>query len=163
MAEIPIIVDYSTKFCADNMQPVFDVAYGALDMASTPEAARTALDVYPTGELYTQAEVTALVASVSNTALNAVTGWWKDEKTGIIVQWGEALAGAAVTFPVAFPTTCFRVFCSSVHPFATTVVVMQASSITPSGFLPIGKLQALAGGAWADASGQSGAWLAIGY
>jgi hypothetical protein len=56
MATTPTLINYSTKLCAEELQPVFDVAYGALDKASTPELARTALDVYSTSEVYTKVE-----------------------------------------------------------------------------------------------------------
>jgi len=137
----PVIEDFATILTKENMGPLFDTVWDALEAAKTPEAARDALSVYSKDETYTQEETDALVTSkverdgdtmlgpltlqaidptldnhaarkayvdsrvdeVTNTILKADPGWWKDEKTGFMVQWGASSAGT-ITFPVAFTT-----------------------------------------------------------
>jgi hypothetical protein len=226
MADIPAIVNYETKFCAENMQPVFNVCYGALDGASTPSAGRTALDVYSKAETATlsyvngtflttsggtmsgplnvqsgatgtqapqvqevvkktgdtmtgplevpagasgdqvmqASEIVALVAGVTNTALKSTNGWFKDEKTGLIIQWGTAQANGTHTFQIPFPTACLKVICSSQHAFtSSSVAISVASAITNTGFTLLSKIQPLAGGAWTDNTGVIATYIAIGY
>jgi hypothetical protein len=226
MADIPAIVNYQTKFCAENMQPVFNACYGALDRASTPEEGRTALDVYSKAETATlsyvngtflktsggtmsgpldviagatgtqapqaqevvkksgdtmtgplevpagasgdqvmqASEIVALVADVTNTANLSDRGWIKDQKTGLIIQWGVAQATGPLTFPIPFPTACLRVICSSQHAFTSSVVAISvASAITNTGFTPLSKVQSFAGGAWTDNTGVIATYIAIGY
>ncbi|WP_279027677.1 phage baseplate protein [Gibbsiella quercinecans] len=45
------------------------------------------------------------------------SGWWKDEKTGLIRQWGR-VAGVvqqSVNFPIAFPSACTSVVLGQVY------------------------------------------------
>lgn len=277
MAAIPILIDYSTKLCAEQLQPVFDVAYGALDEASTPALARTALDVYSTSEVYSQAqaditfvkpadlgtyldetagdaryvnldgdtmngplavpagasgaqaqqaseiaalyvplgggtmtgqlevpgsatglqapaaqdvvhkagdtmtghlevpagaagaqaqqasEIAALIAGVTNTATLDATGLWKDEKTGLMVQWGAATTGLT-TFPTAFPTACFAVFCNPIVAEAVGInYVSRAYGITATTFTSKSTQLTEADNTLSDAPTASVSWVAIGH
>ncbi|MGV8353504.1 phage tail-collar fiber domain-containing protein [Pseudomonas aeruginosa] len=56
-------------------------------------------------------------AGVPATANRSLNGWWKDNDTGLIVQWMTVSVGdhpggivnRSLTFPIAFPTTCLHV------------------------------------------------------
>lgn len=65
---------------------------------------------------YTKAESDARY-NLKNTASGAANGWFKDNSTGMIFQWGTAsLNGnpSTVSFPVSFPNSCFKVFATDV-------------------------------------------------
>ena len=50
-----------------------------------------------------------------------MTGWHKDNSTGLITQWGEAITSQAsfrVNFPLAFPNACFGVTVSDRSAFS---------------------------------------------
>lgn len=170
MADIPAIVNYQTKFCAENMQPVFNVCYGALDMASTPADGRTALDVYSKAETATlsyvngtflktsggtmsgpldvtagatgdqamrASEIAALVAGVTNTASKTSPGWWKCEKTGIIIQWGPVTGTDGYqAFPITFPTDVFTCVIAPTFNVLTSseATTAQLRTLSAAGF-----------------------------
>lgn len=56
-------------------------------------------------------------AGVPATASRALNGWWKDNDTGLIVQWMQVNVGdhpggiidRTLTFPIAFPSACLHV------------------------------------------------------
>ena len=61
-----------------------------------------------------------LVATVTNTANKSPNGWFKDEKTGLIIQWGSIAIGDIVdanyhpvNFPISFPNACLNIIASS--------------------------------------------------
>lgn len=65
----------------------------------------------PAGQAYTKAESDARY-NLKNTAGRAANGWFKDNSTGMIFQWGTANRTAYTTtqsFPIAFPSTCLAV------------------------------------------------------
>ncbi|EPL3985802.1 gp53-like domain-containing protein [Citrobacter freundii] len=50
-----------------------------------------------------------------------MTGWHKDNSTGLITQWGEVTTSQAafrVNFPLAFPNACFGVTVSDRSAFS---------------------------------------------
>lgn len=68
------------------------------------------------GQAYTKTESDARFQKI-NTASRAANGWFKDTNTGMIFQWGTAALNAnpaTVTFPIAFPNACFKVFATDV-------------------------------------------------
>jgi len=162
----PVIEDFATILTKENMGPLFDTVWDALEAANSPETARDALSVYSKDETYTQDETDALVTSkverdgdtmlgpltlqavdpaldnhaarkayvdrrvdeVTNTSEFTASGWWKDEKTGFILQWGASNGGASpvtVTFPIAFPVYCLSVVLCSIYPWDTATTLSQ--------------------------------------
>ncbi|MGV3346431.1 hypothetical protein ACGVWS_12070 [Enterobacteriaceae bacterium LUAb1] len=107
-----------------NITPALSTAATRLQTARTIAGVSfdgTANIAIPAGNVgaYTKAEVDTKVNTKAemNTASKAANGWWKCSSTGIIFQWGAATISAnpgAVTFPVAFPTVCFRVLATDV-------------------------------------------------
>ena len=143
----PTIVDFSTLFTAAIVQPLCDLAWDVFgsDTEDRPvntvdEARKKLKAVSLAGDTMTgpltlpatdptlnnhaarKAYVDSKVQEINNT-FNTVTksqnGWWRDESTGFMIQWG-AVAGAAnsvvdIIFPLAFPSFCAGVNCSSNH------------------------------------------------
>lgn len=100
MADIPAIVNYQTKFCAENMQPVFNVCYGALDMASTPADGRTALDVYSKAEAATLSYVNGTFAKTSGATMSGpldviagATGTQAPQVQEVVKKSGDTMTG----------------------------------------------------------------------
>lgn len=67
-------------------------------------------------------DFSAKFAEITNTALLSASGWFKDKKTGLILQWTSATStlvasgssySATVSFPIAFPTSCLNVTASA--------------------------------------------------
>ncbi|GEM_PF-2535723 len=54
--------------------------------------------------------VESQLAEMINEANKTQNGWWKDKKTGLIIQWGNCRGTSAVTFPITFPNACLQVF-----------------------------------------------------
>lgn len=66
----------------------------------------------PTGTAYTKSESDARY-NLKNTSNRAANGWFKDNSTGIIFQWGTSNRSNFTTtqsFPIAFPSKCLAVF-----------------------------------------------------
>ena len=89
-----------------------------------------------------KAYVDSRVGEVTNTILKANPGWWKDEKTGFLVQWGEGVAGN-YTFPVAF----------------AMLPIILLGNTTTSGVGVISNRQVTG----FTLSGSTGFWLAVGW
>lgn len=78
-------------------------------------------------------------ASSTTTAALGTNGWWKDNSTGRITQWGYSAVGGSghvIYFPVAFPSACVNVQCthqrggaasncSSVSGYTTTTATID--------------------------------------
>ncbi len=67
------------------------------------------------------------------TASLGMTGWHKDNSTGLITQWGEITTSQAafrVNFPLAFPNNCFGVTVSDRNSFSS----VGTSNRTTTGF-----------------------------
>ena len=50
------------------------------------------------------------LASMTNTASMGVNGWFKDKKTGLIIQWGvtaQVSGQRTIILPIAFPNNAF--------------------------------------------------------
>lgn len=80
--------------------------------ANDASGARTNLDVYSTGQVYTQAESDSRFNRRNSSALSSTYGRNVDGSTGFIIQVGRVTRTAdlnAVTFPLAFPNTCIGV------------------------------------------------------
>jgi len=85
-------------------------------MLSFPKVTGT---LYSTGNKPTAGDVGAYSKAESdarynlkNTASRAANGWFKDNSTGMIFQWGTSNRGnntTSQTFPIAFPSTCLAV------------------------------------------------------
>lgn len=58
----------------------------------------------------------AQLAEMMNEGLINSSGWFKDKKTGLIIQWGttsialtSSRGGVDITFPIAFPIECMHI------------------------------------------------------
>lgn len=54
--------------------------------------------------------------SLTNTASLNGNGWFKDTKTGLIIQWGGQTintGGTAITYPIAFPNAVYCITASA--------------------------------------------------
>lgn len=66
---------------------------------------------------YLTAQINAVKADITanTSASKTAAGWWKDENTGMIFQWGygpylgDGEGTQSFTFPIAFPSTCLMV------------------------------------------------------
>ncbi|PXC02858.1 phage tail protein, partial [Pseudomonas aeruginosa] len=60
-------------------------------------------------------------AGVPATASLGASGWWRDNDTGLIRQWGQvtcpADADASITFPIPFPTLCLGGYANQTSAF----------------------------------------------
>jgi hypothetical protein len=76
------------------------------------------------------------LAAITNTALYGSNGWFKDKKTGIIIQWGAIamsnLTSQSATFPITFPNATFDIAMSNLTNDATYIA--NRSGATTSGF-----------------------------
>ena len=70
----PVIEDFTTVLTKENMGPLFDTVWDALEAAKSPEAARDVLIVYSKDETYTQSETDALVTSKVERDGDTMTG-----------------------------------------------------------------------------------------
>ncbi|EOX8911330.1 tail fiber protein [Citrobacter freundii] len=71
-----------------------------------------------------------------NTASLAVNGWYKDESTGIITQWGAGNTttnGANVTYPIPFPNACTSIAANERNNNITPVII-NFSGVGKTGF-----------------------------
>lgn len=70
-----------------------------------------------------------------STASLGASGWFKDNKTGLITQWGVTgiASPSHVTFPIEFPTACFVVIPTSLVPDGKRSTGIYAGSVTKSG------------------------------
>lgn len=70
-----------------------------------------------------------------NTASKAANGWHKDVSTGIITQWGYiSNAGAGLTFPIAFPSTCASITITNAHGRFDYSIAVKSLSRTGATF-----------------------------
>jgi hypothetical protein len=106
-----------------------------------------------------------LVKDYTGGASIASSGYQK-LPSGLIVQWGNvagasvgagSVSGAAVTFPIAFPTSCLAVFPSNGSTGAITYISASAGSVTTTGFT------FYRGNSFTSAQSVGGSWFAIGY
>lgn len=93
-------------------------------------------------------------ASSTTTSALGTNGWWKDNSTGMITQWGYCpqvgSSTVTVAFPIAFPTTCASVLATKVS--AGSEHDMTVNSVTSTTF-----------GIYTNDGYSPGYWIAIGY
>jgi len=113
---------------------VFTPSTGLLDTSAFPSPdtnfRKHLQDLLQQLGTYTDAQI----ATVANTASLGTSGWFKDQKTGLIIQVGQIVlsngSGNATNwvYPIAFPHACLYAHC---NVFWTTVVVSTSLNIAP--------------------------------
>mgnify|MGYP004716020037 CR=1 FL=1 len=109
----------------------------------------------PAGQADTKAESDARY-QLKNTASRATNGWFKDNSTGMIFQWGRnsssVVGNTTVTFPIAFPNACLNIQ-------NTLIRGANTPGQSPWGFIT--SFNNASASISSDASGSY--WYAIGY
>lgn len=59
------------------------------------------------------------LAEMLNEASLSESGWFKDKKTGLILQWGTFFGTQTITFPIAFPNACLTAWTEGKVSFGT--------------------------------------------
>ncbi|EBI9231624.1 hypothetical protein DLA64_10740 [Salmonella enterica] len=112
-------------------------------------------DVNVAGELTENAQRVYSPNNPPSTASKASNGWFKDNYTGIIFQWGYVGAtggadGRTITFPIAFTSSCIHVSGATAMSGASDYAVAVTSITNSNCFLS----------SW---DGRACYWFAIGY
>lgn len=92
--------------------------------------------------------------ATTSASLNANGGWWKDNTTGLIKQWGTFTVSSSttyVTFPTAFPTKCFNI--QITESGGATSVSYAAGNVSTTNFQITGSGTGTAGTVYWEATG----------
>ena len=161
----PTIVDLTTLFNAEIIQPLCDLAWDVFGSDTEDRPVNTVDEAREKLKAVEKDYVDGKVAEVTNTASIGLTGYWECKKTGLLVQWGNVQGnGTRLDYPIAFSTTPWLMVAPVDSGFNDYLINAGTTTRSATGFnaLVLVRTGSVSTSIWVPNANASIQWLALG-